>query len=106
MSPEVWITAFALATACALLGHMLVLRSHSLLGDALSHSILPGVVGAFFVTGSRHTGMMLVGATAAALLSQALIQALPKIRGLKVDACVFGPLCVGAVALGAFWFEG
>jgi manganese/zinc/iron transport system permease protein len=43
------LTAGAAAMSCALPGAWLVLRKHSMLGDALAHSALPGVVGAFLV---------------------------------------------------------
>lgn len=47
-------TAAVLACiSCALVGNFLVLRRQSLLGDAISHAILPGIVGGFLLTGSR-----------------------------------------------------
>ncbi|MEO1718080.1 MAG: metal ABC transporter permease, partial [Planctomycetota bacterium] len=41
------------ALVCALLGNFLVLRRLSLMGDAISHSVLPGLVIAVVVTSSR-----------------------------------------------------
>ncbi|MGQ9369153.1 metal ABC transporter permease [Azospirillum sp. ST 5-10] len=60
--------------ACALPGNFLVLRRQSLMGDAISHAVLPGIVVAFLVAGSRATGTIFVGAAAAALLAVALIE--------------------------------
>jgi manganese/zinc/iron transport system permease protein len=51
--------------SCALLGCYLVLRRLSLLGDAISHAILPGLAIAFMLTGSRGTWPMLCGALVA-----------------------------------------
>ncbi|MGD9785398.1 MAG: metal ABC transporter permease [Hyphomicrobiaceae bacterium] len=60
--------------SCALLGNFLVLRRQSLMGDAVSHAVLPGIVLAFLVVGSRATWPVFVGATAAALIAVALIE--------------------------------
>ena len=44
------------AVACVLPGNFLVLRKQALIGDAISHVVLPGLVVAFLVTGSISTG--------------------------------------------------
>ena len=51
------------ALSCALLGNFLVLRRMSLMGDAISHAVLPGLAIAFFVTGSRDSFPMFLGAS-------------------------------------------
>ncbi|EBA07657.1 zinc/manganese/iron ABC transporter, permease protein [Sagittula stellata E-37] len=40
------------AMACALPGNFLLLRRQALIGDAISHTVLPGIVVAFLVTGT------------------------------------------------------
>jgi len=50
--------------ACALLGNFLVLRKQSMMGDAISHAVLPGLAMAFLLTGSRDSSIMFVGAAA------------------------------------------
>ncbi len=62
------------ATACALLGNFLVLRRQSLLGDAISHAVLPGLVAAFLLTSVRTTWPMFIGALAAGILAAGLIE--------------------------------
>lgn len=62
------------ALACALLGNFLVLRRQSLMSDAISHSLLPGVVLAFMVSGARTSGAMFLGAAIAAVVTVALVQ--------------------------------
>lgn len=59
-----WIVAAGVlcAIASALLGNFLVLRRMSLLGDAISHAVLPGLAAAFFLTGSRSSWPMFAGA--------------------------------------------
>ena len=61
---------------CTLLGNFLVLRRQSLMGDALSHTVLPGVVGAYLVFGSRDPLGLFIGALVAGLLTVASIEAL------------------------------
>ncbi|MBL8818177.1 MAG: metal ABC transporter permease [Planctomyces sp.] len=57
------------AVAAALPGNFLVLRRMSMLGDAVSHAILPGLAIAFFISNSRSSIPMLVGAVIAGLLT-------------------------------------
>ena len=60
-------TAAAAAAACALPGVFLVLRRQGMLGDALSHTALPGVVGAYLVTTfAERSGVLPEGTFAAA----------------------------------------
>ncbi len=42
-------TAAVVAMSCAVPGVWLVLRQHSMMGDALAHTALPGVVIAFLI---------------------------------------------------------
>ena len=57
------------SVSAALLGNFLVLRRMSLLGDAISHAVLPGLAAAFFLTGERSSMAMFVGAVAVGLLT-------------------------------------
>ena len=59
-----WIilTGSLVAVSCAILGSFLILRKMSMVGDAISHSVLPGIVIAFFIAGSMQSVWMLVGA--------------------------------------------
>ncbi len=60
--------------ACGLLGTFLVLRRQSLMGDAVSHSVLPGIVLGFLVAGSRETWPIFLGALGAAVTAAVLIE--------------------------------
>lgn len=59
-----WIiaTAIVCAVSCSMVGNFLVLRRMSMLGDAITHAVLPGLAIAFFVTGSRSSFPMFLGA--------------------------------------------
>lgn len=67
------------------LGSFAVLRRQALLGDALSHAALPGVVLAFILQG-RDLGGLLVGAAIASLLAMLFITAVTRTTPIKQDA--------------------
>ncbi len=87
---EVWIvlTGALAAGASAILGSFLMLRRMSLLGDAISHAVLPGIVAAFLVTGSRAAGPVLLGAAAAGLLAAFAIESLHKAGRVQQDVAI------------------
>jgi ABC-type Mn2+/Zn2+ transport systems, permease components len=81
MSSSAWyiiLTGGVTAATCALLGSFLVLRKMAMVGDAISHSVLPGIVLAFLVTGSREYWPVLIGAAATGVLTTVLIELLTK----------------------------
>lgn len=65
--------ALLAAVNCGLVGSFLVLRGQSMMGDAISHAILPGIVLAYMCTGSRAPMVMLLGAIGAAVLMSLLV---------------------------------
>lgn len=89
---------------CALPGNFLVLRRQSLIGDAVSHVVLLGIVGAFVVTGSIATGPMLVGATLSALLAVGLIEAI-RLLGRVEPGAAMGVVFTALFAAGVLWLE-
>lgn len=76
------------AGACALLGNYLVLRKMSLMGDAISHAVLPGIVAAFLITSSRGVGAMLVGAAIVGILTALLTQTIHRIGKVEEGAAM------------------
>lgn len=66
-----WIVAIGVlcAVSCSLLGNFLVLRRMSLLGDAVTHAVLPGLAIAFLITGSRQNLPMFIGAVILGVLT-------------------------------------
>jgi manganese/zinc/iron transport system permease protein len=73
---------------CGLLGSFLVLRRESLVGDALSHAVLPGIVMGFAITGARSGLPMLAGALVAGLLAVALIGFVTRAARLDSGAAI------------------
>lgn len=88
--------------ACALLGNFLVLRRQSLIGDAVAHVALPGIVGAFLFTGTIAAGPMMAGAAIAAVVAVALIELIRKVGKVEPGAAmgvVFTTLFAAGVLL-------
>jgi manganese/zinc/iron transport system permease protein len=75
-SMDTWIVvAGALsAVACAIPGNFLVLRRMSMMGDAISHAVLPGLAIAFLMTDSRSGLTMFIGAAVVGLLTAVFTQ--------------------------------
>lgn len=76
------------AVACALVGNFLVLRRQSLIGDAVAHVALPGIVGAFLITGTVAAGPMLLGAAVAAIVAVLLIELIRRIGNVEPGAAM------------------
>lgn len=89
MSSAGWIMLIGalVGGSCALLGCFLVLRKISMLGDAISHAILPGIVIAFLLTGSTSSFPIFVGAIVLGLLTAFLVQTLAR-SGVQGDAAI------------------
>ncbi len=62
MNTWVLINALLISLSCSLAGAFLVLRHRAMLTDAISHAVLPGLVLAFLISGTRNTPTMLAGA--------------------------------------------
>lgn len=86
---SLWImlTGALVAASCGFLGCFLILRRMAMLGDAISHAILPGIVIAFLFSGSRETLPMLIGAAVVGLLTVFFVQLLHQ-SGVKSDAAI------------------
>lgn len=90
------------AIACALPGNFLILRRQALIGDAISHVVLPGVVVAFLITGSVSAIPMLLGAAGAAVVAVILIEAVKRLGNIEPGAAmgvVFTTLFAAGVLL-------
>lgn len=83
------LTAFLVASSSVLLGSFLLLRRLSLMADAISHSVLPGIVAAFWLSGgSRASLPSLLGAALAGLLTVVLVEGLTRSGRLRNDAAI------------------
>lgn len=90
MSDTFWIilTGSLTAVCCSLLGSFLILRKMSMVGDAISHSVLPGIVVAFLLAGSMQPAWMLLGAGMLGVLTTFLIEFFHQRGRLQSDASI------------------
>ncbi len=97
---DVWIilTASLVAMACSFVGCFLVLRKMAMIGDAISHAVLPGIVITFLISGSRGSFWMLLAAAVVGLLAVFIIQWMTQL-GLQSDASI-GVVFTSFFALG------
>lgn len=96
-----WIILTGTLTAVCggLLGAFLLLRNMAMIGDAISHAVLPGIVIAYLLSGSREALPMLLGAAAVGVLTTVIIEALYRKARVQSDAAI-GITFTGMFALG------
>ncbi len=82
------LTASLVSASCALLGSFLILRRMAMVGDAISHAVLPGIVIAFLLSGSRDSLTMLIGAGVIGMFTTFLIEFFHKKARLQTDASI------------------
>jgi len=87
------------AMACALPGCFLVLRRMSMMGDAISHAVLPGLAMAFLITASRTSVTMFIGAAIAGVLTAVFTQWVSKF-GMVDRGAAMGIVFTTLFALG------
>lgn len=87
---DFWIilTACIIAINSSLLGSFLVLKKMSLIGDALSHAVLPGIVIAFLISGEINSFWMLLGASGFGIIAILLIDWLNRVGGFGKDSSI------------------
>ena len=82
------VVAAVSAMASALIGSFLVLRRMSMMGDAISHAVLPGIAIAFLATLSRDTGVIVIGAAVAGVLTAAFTQLIHQVGNVDRGAAM------------------
>ncbi|MBX7133377.1 MAG: metal ABC transporter permease [Fimbriimonadaceae bacterium] len=87
-SLQIALVAVAAGVSCALVGVFLVLRRMAMMADAISHAILPGLVAGYVLARGPNIFVGFLGATAAGLLTVALVEALTKSKRVKQDAAI------------------
>lgn len=76
------------ALTCGVLGNFLVLRRMSLMGDAISHAVLPGLVIAFLLTATRDPLAMFAGAAIAGVATVVLVEIVKKLGRVEPGAAM------------------
>jgi manganese/zinc/iron transport system permease protein len=98
---DTWIviTGVLICLACALPGAFLMLNRQSMLGDGISHAVLPGLAIAFLLTNSRDVLPMVVGAVIAGVLTAVLTQVIQRFGQVESGAAL-GVVFCGLFATG------
>lgn len=82
------LTGTLVAWLCGILGVFIVLRKLSMLGDAISHAVLPGIVIAYLISGDRSSPLLFIGAALFGVAVTVLIELLNKKASMQSDASV------------------
>jgi manganese/zinc/iron transport system permease protein len=85
---EIQLIAAVTAVACALPGVFLVLRRMAMMSDAISHTVLLGIVLGFFLTGDLASPVLVIGAALTGVLTVILVELLNRTRLVKEDAAI------------------
>ena len=110
MSPTLAIALTAIFTAisCAVLGAFLVLRKMTMVGDAISHAVLPGIAIAYLLSQSRASLPMFLGAALVGVFATVVIEILSKKWKVQSDASIgmtFTTLFALGVVLITYWSD-
>ena len=85
---EIQLIASIVAIACAIPGTFLVLRKMALISDAISHSILPGLVLGFFITHDLNSPLLIVMAALSGVVTVVLVEFIQKTKLVKEDTAI------------------
>lgn len=85
---EIQLIAAVVAIACAIPGVFLVLRKMALISDAISHSILPGIVIGFFITEDLNSPLLILLAALMGVITVVLVEAIQKTGLVKEDTAI------------------
>lgn len=85
---EIQLIASLVATACAIPGTFLVLRKMAMISDAISHSILPGIVVGFFITQDLNSPLLILLAAVTGVITVVLVEYIQKTGLVKEDTAI------------------
>ncbi|MCL2125158.1 MAG: metal ABC transporter permease [Oscillospiraceae bacterium] len=85
---EIQLIAVIISVACALPGVFLVLRKMSMMSDSITHTILLGIVFAFFLTQDLGSPFLIVGAALMGVITVWLTEMLTKTRLVSEDSAI------------------
>jgi len=85
---EIQLIASLVAIACAIPGTFLVLRKMAMISDAISHSILPGIVIGFFITQDLNSPLLILLAAFTGIITVVLVEYIQKTGLVKEDTAI------------------
>lgn len=81
-------TGILVAVSCSSLGSFLILQRKTMLADAISHAVLPGIALAYLLSGSRSPFFMMFGASVSGVFTAFLVEWLEKKAGVQTDSSI------------------
>ena len=85
---EIQLIASLVAIACAIPGTFLVLRKMAMISDAISHSILPGIVVGFFITQNLNSPLLILLAALSGVLTVVVVEKIQNTKLVKEDTAI------------------
>src|SRR5918996_6108481 len=85
---EIQLIASIVAVACALPGVFLVLRRMAMMSDAISHTVLLGIVITFFITKNITSPLLLIGAALMGVITVSLVELINRTQLVREDAAI------------------
>lgn len=85
---EIQLIAVCISVACALPGCFLVLRKMSMMSDSITHTILLGIVLAFFATHDLKSPLLIAGAALMGVITVWLTEMLSRTRLVSEDSAI------------------
>ena len=106
MNPISWVILIICLTAitCALSGFYLVLRKRAMIADAISHSVLPGLVAGFYFANGPNLLAGFVGAVFAGLVTVFAVEKITSSTKIKEDSAI-GLVFPAMFAIGVIWIS-
>lgn len=85
---EIQFIAILISIACSLVGCFLVLKCMSMMSDAISHTLLLGIVLAFFIVKDLNSPILILGATIMGLITVWLVECLTRTKLMFEDGAM------------------
>lgn len=88
MSVEIVLIGIVVAVACSIVGVFLVLRQMSMMTDAITHTILLGIIIGFLISGSLHSPLLIILASLMGVLTVYIIEIMQKTKLVSEDSAI------------------
>ncbi len=85
---EIQLIAVIVAVSCSIPGVFLVLRKMSMMSDAITHTILLGIVIGFFISHDMNSPVMIIGAVVVGVITVYLVELLNSTKLLSEDSAI------------------
>lgn len=85
---EVLLIAILIASSCSILGVFLILKNMAMISDAISHTVLLGIVIGYFLVHDLNSPILIIGAGIVGVITVYLVELLNSTNLLKEDSAI------------------